>query len=123
MFILRALAFLFIIAGVGMALWDLFDYLNADTPEKFAFTPVGKLWFQIHATSLQVLEPAIVREENLNAPLFWGNFVQPWVLVRPAAIVFAVFGVAIWLLAGFLRMLFRGRRRRRQRRDSDLISS
>ncbi len=121
MFILRALAFLFIVSGVGVALWDLFDYLNADTAGSFAFMPVGKLWFEIHATSLQMFEPGIVREENLNAPLLWENFIQPWVLERPAAIVFAVFGVALLVLIGLLRMLFGGGRRRK-RRNSDLIS-
>jgi hypothetical protein len=123
MFIFRALAYLFIMAGIGVGLYDLFNYLNSETAEGFAFTPVGKLWFELHANSLQLLEPAIVRVENLNAPLFWEVFVQPWVLEKPAAIVFAVFGIVLLVLIRLLRALFGRRRRLRQRRDSDLISN
>ena len=98
-------------------------YLNDEFAKSFAFTSVGKLWCETHCTSLQMFEPAIVREENLNAPLFWENFIQPWVLERPAAIVFAVFGVLLFVVIFLLRRLVVRRRRRRERRRSDLISN
>ena len=124
MIVLRVLAYLLVIAGVGLALWDLAEYLNDDTVEGFAFTPVGKLWCEVECSSLQMLQPVITREEHLNAPLFWQNFFQPWVLERPAAIVFAVFGMVLFIVVQLLRValgLRRERRQQRQRRDSDLI--
>ena len=123
MFILRALAYLFVLAGIGLAIWDLAAFLSDEFAKNFVFTSVGKLWCETHCTSLQVFEPSIVREENLNAPLLWEYFIQPWVLERPAAIVFAVFGVLLFVVIQLLRLVFVRRRRRRERRKSDLISS
>jgi hypothetical protein len=127
MIVLRILAYLLVIAGIGVALWDIAEYLNDSTVEGFTFTPVGTLWCEVECSSLQMLQPVITREEHLNAPLFWQNFLQPWVLERPAAIVFAVFGMVLFILVQLLRVFIglrrerRDRHERRQRRDSDLI--
>jgi hypothetical protein len=87
---------LWLCAGDGLALLEtgLFDP-----------TPLGQVWADIDRDSLLLLEPGIVRHVH---PALWEWVVFP-LLQAPAALVFAVLGLALALAA-------RSRTPRRRRR-------
>lgn len=116
MSIIRGIGYLFILAAIGIAIWEAVDYFASDTAEALSLTPLGQLWCQIHCTSLQEFQPAV--ERHLSAGL-WQSFIQPWILEPPALAVFFAIGVLILVLAWLIALPFR--RRRRERSKSDLI--
>ena len=58
-------------------------------------TPLGQVWADIHRDSLLLLEPGIVRHVH---PALWEWIVFP-LLQTPAALIFAIPGVALALAA------------------------
>lgn len=94
----RFLGLMCLIAAGGLVAIDLIIGIRQGP---LAFRPLGKLWFDIHPESLQLLEPAVTR--HLSQGL-WTNVIQP-VLEAPAALDFAA--LAVLFLA--LGLLFRRR--------------
>ena len=95
----RILGLVCLIAAGGLAAVDLLAWAREGT---LAFRPLGKLWFDIHPGSLQLLEPAISRYLSQG---LWTHVIQP-VLELPAALDFFVLA-AIFLALG---LAFRRRR-------------
>ncbi len=73
----------------------LFDAYNAIESSSFMLTDIGTLWNVLHSNSLQLLQPAI--ERHLH-PYLW-HPVLTSVLLAPAFLVFAVFGLLLFGLA------------------------
>ena len=99
---LRWIAILLAVAGLGLGLFDLatwaFGNGEATRPGPMPFTAVGALWVWLHRDSLLLLQPAV--ERHLS-PALWDHAIQP-VLESPAALVLLVLagilGGAAWLL-------------------------
>ena len=78
--VLLALALLFVA-------WDVMDYAASGQPFKMA--PLGLRWYEVHANSLLLIQPAIERH---IAVWLWPPL--QWVLQQPA-----------WLVPGVLAVL------------------
>ena len=87
----RFIAWLFLSIGVGFLAWAVIGYFQQG---KFEPEPLGKVWFKIHAGSLQMLQPAVERH---IAPWLWSDIIQP-VLETPAYIDFLVLGAVLALI-------------------------
>lgn len=87
----RMFAWLFLALGVGFLCWAVIPLLQG---RKFEPQSLGKVWFTIHADSLQLLQPAIERH---IAPWLWIDVVQP-ILVTPAYVDFLVLGAVLALI-------------------------
>lgn len=98
MVIFRILGRLFFLAGIAALGWDLWRWLVDG--ETFRLMAVGELWFNIDSASLNGAQAAIQR---YLWPVLWDPIIVT-VLVWPAAITFAGFGL-------ILMILFRRRRR------------
>ncbi len=94
----RVLGWLLIIAAMVTAARDIFNYVDTDTYQPIA---TGKLWFDLHSTSLGHLQTIVQR---YIYPGLWDNVVVP-ILLWPAWPVFLVPGI-------LLAILCRKRRRR-----------
>jgi hypothetical protein len=105
---LRWIAILLALAGLGLGLYDLGAWAFGDSevmrPGAPLFTAVGALWASLHRDSLLLLQPAV--ERHLS-PALWDHAIQP-LLESPAAIVL----LAVAGIVGGLALLFRPRRRR-----------
>ncbi len=95
----RVLGLLFCLAALAVLGWDLWRLIAG---EGFALTALGRVWFEIAPTSLQMLQPAIERH---LAPWLWQDLIFP-LLQWPAVAVLGVPGL-------LLLWLGRGRRPRR----------
>ncbi len=81
---------------LAIALWlGAHDGLALLETGDFEPTPLGQVWADIHRDSLLLLEPGIVRHVH---PALWEYVVFPLLQV-PAALIFAVFGLALALAA------------------------
>ncbi|MFQ3622314.1 MAG: hypothetical protein SNJ73_02090 [Acetobacteraceae bacterium] len=56
-------------------------------------TPVGQVWFDVDAASLNMLQAGIQRRVS---PALWEDVIQP-VLTWPAAAVSGALGLGLWL--------------------------
>ncbi len=90
--ILGALAWLFLIAAAAALAADV---VAATRSGAFALSPLGKVWFSLHSTSLLLLQPAV---ERYLAPALWRWIIQP-ILEAPAVLVLAVPAPLLFLLA------------------------
>jgi hypothetical protein len=93
--LLRRFAFvlglLFCLAALAVLGWDLWRLLAG---EGLVLSALGRVWFELAPTSLQMLQPAIERH---MAPWLWQNLIFP-LLQWPAAAVFAALGLPLlWL--------------------------
>ena len=95
---MRWIGSLFLLAAAVAGGFDGLNYLRAGGE---LFRPIGAWWHQLHPESLLLLQPAI---ERYILPALWDPVVLT-VLELPLAVVLAVLGVVLMLLA---------RRRRRQ---------
>ena len=101
MMVLRALAYVFLVAAAVVAAVDIYSSLAGEGALRLA--ALGEWWAWLHRDSLLLLQPAIERHVS---PALW-TYVQT-VLEWPAALELAVIGGVFWLLA-------RWRKRRRRR--------
>ncbi len=97
----RIIGFLLFVGGL-VTVWFDWQATTAQA-EPFRFAKIGDVWFQIHAGSLQVLQPAI---ERYIGPWLWEWIFFP-VLLAPLAPVLFVLGALFW---------FWGRKKRDKRR-------
>ncbi len=89
---LLALAWLFLIAALAALAADV---VAATRNGSFALSPLGKVWYSLHKDSLLLLQPAV---ERYVTPALWRWIIQP-LLEAPAALVFAVPAVLLFVLA------------------------
>lgn len=94
--LLAALAWLFLIAAAVVLAADV---VAATRSGAFALSPLGKVWYSLHSSSLLLLQPAV---ERYVTPALWRWIIQP-VLEAPAALVFAVPALLLFLLARLQR--------------------
>jgi len=98
----RIVAAILLLAAVLVTLQDVWAWYNTGV---FEPTVVGKLWYQLSPTTLQLAQPAIQRHVS---PWLWDNVII-YVLLFWAAPTFAVPAlVLLWETSG--------RRRRRETR-------
>jgi hypothetical protein len=91
---------------LALALAILGRDIMAAAPETgFQMVPLGKLWFELHSGSLNLLQAVV--ERHIWAPL-WQSAIFP-ILQQPAAVVVAALGIVILLLS----LIGRGKRRTR----------
>ncbi len=70
---------------------DILRYVETDG---YAAIVVGKLWFNLHVDSLNLAQAVVQRYIH---PALWDPAIV-WVLLLPAWLVFAVPGLALWIL-------------------------
>ncbi len=99
MFILRLLSFVFLLAAAAALGYDVYQGLNTG---QLTSTPLGKLWFELDAPSLNLAQALI--ERYLSQDL-WSTFIVP-VLQWPAWLDFV--GASVILLIP--TVLFRRRK-------------
>ncbi len=93
-FVLLGSAFL-IASAIALAT----DIMHAIDAGQFAFTPLGKTWFQLDSSSLNFCQAIIQR---YTFPEIWDPGIVT-VLNWPTIFVFAGLGVILLLIAGMLR--------------------
>ena len=70
-----------------------YDAIGWLTDGRFDPLSAGRLWYELHPTSLQTAEPAVARYIH---PFLWHPIISS-ILVAPAFVVFGVPGaVALW---------------------------
>ena len=99
----RALAWILLVLAVVAAGRDALIYFQTGT---YAPIALGQVWYAIHPSSLQLIQPAIERH---IAVWLWEDVVFP-LLLWPAWAVLGGAGLIVGVLFG--------RRRRRRRRNS-----
>ena len=57
------------------------------------FTDLGSVWFAVHPSSLQAIQPIIQRYIH---PIVWDPAIQ-WMLLQPSFVIFSVFGIALMI--------------------------
>lgn len=72
-----------------------FDVWGLSGNGGFQMIDVGRLWFELSPQTLQQAEPAIARYVH---PFLWHPVITT-ILLWPAALVFAIPGVVLWLLS------------------------
>jgi hypothetical protein len=90
-FLFRFIGF-WIIAGGFIAL--VYDGTKSIAGNALSFTPVGQIWYNIHPTSLQLLQPAIERHV---AAWLWESVIQN-ILTAPAWLVLGIIGAVLMLI-------------------------
>jgi hypothetical protein len=100
----RIFVLLLLACALGAFGRDVYVFLDRG---ELGLAAIGQIWFELHANSLQLLEPAIVRHVH---PLVWEWIAFPLVQ-QPAVLVFLVLAALVqigrWRLA-----------RRRARREA-----
>lgn len=99
----RGLAWIFIALGLAVFARDIWVFLETGVA---SMTPVGQLWYSLHAASLNLVQAVV---ERYIHPFLWDPVIFS-VLRLPASLLFLVVGIV-------LALTFR-RRRRRHRRSS-----
>jgi len=102
MFLLVLLGSLFLVAS---AIALVADIMRAIEASQFAFTPLGKTWFDLDSSSLNFSQAIIQR---YTFPEIWDPAIIT-ILNWPTIFVFAGTGVFLLLVAGMLRLRKRGR--------------
>lgn len=92
MVLLRVLGWVLLACALWLGVRDGLGLLETGA---FDPTPLGQVWADIHRDSLLLLEPGIVRHVH---PALWEYVVFP-LLQAPAALIFAVLGLALALSA------------------------
>jgi hypothetical protein len=90
-FLLRTLGLLFLAAAFVLVVYDGTRSIAANA---LLYSRVDEIWSQLHATSLQQLQPFIEK----NAPPWLWDPVATTVLNGPAIAVFGVIGIVLILL-------------------------
>ncbi len=95
------LGWVFIFLGLCALGWEL--YVLADRGH-FQLSPLGALWFKVHAPSLNLYQAVV---ERYISPVLWDKVLAP-ILLWPAVAVFAVPGVVLaalpWLVERLQQM-------------------
>lgn len=99
--LIRAIAWLLILAAVAVAVRDGFAWLDTRAWES---VPFGQVWFDLHKDSLLLVQPAL--ERHVSA--FLWDPVMTTILEAPAWLVFGAPGIVLLLLGSLRR---RGRSR------------
>ncbi len=89
----RFLSFGFLV-GAGVLAYRDWMATQGFLGAEFEFSPIGKIWSEIHFGSLQVAQPAI---ERYLSPDIWEYGVLP-VLLWPAAPVAFALSVLFWVI-------------------------
>ncbi|MCR9255802.1 MAG: hypothetical protein NXI16_06855 [Alphaproteobacteria bacterium] len=84
----RLLAAVFLILAAIALGADLMDYAETG---RFELAITGQRWAELHFTSLQQAQPFVQRH---LVPWLWDPVFTEMILLRPAALVAVVFGVA-----------------------------
>ncbi len=90
------LGWLLVLAALAVAGWEL---LAPDPAVGYGLRPAGELWFRLAPGSLNLLQAVV---ERYIWPPLWDPAIVG-ILQLPALVVFAVPGLAIVALCGFLR--------------------
>jgi len=90
-FLLRTLGLLFLAAAFVLVVYDGTRSIAANA---LVYTKVDEIWSQIHAASLQQLQPFIEK----NAPPWLWDSVAVQVLNAPAMAAFGIIGAILVLL-------------------------
>src|SRR5215468_10219487 len=90
-FLLRTLGLLLLAAAFVLVVYDGTKSIAANA---LLYSRVDEIWSQLHATSLQQLQPFIEK----NAPPWLWDPVATTVLNAPAAVAFGVVGIILILL-------------------------
>src|SRR4051812_45584085 len=90
-FLFRMVGFLILAGGFVTLIYDGTKWIAGST---LSFTPLGQVWNNVHANSLQLLQPAIERHVS---PFLWDPVVLS-ILTTPAWIVLAVIGAILMLI-------------------------
>ncbi len=89
---MRWIGSLLLLAAVVVGGFDGLNYLRSGEE---LFRPIGAWWYQLHSESLLLLQPAI---ERYILPALWDPVVLT-ALEQPLAVVLAVLGIVLLLLA------------------------
>ena len=92
----RTLGWILVVAAVLVAASEGWTWLETGN---WKFVPVGKLWFDVHKDSLQLIQPAIERH---LWPFLW-NPILFTILQWPAWAVLGAPGILLALLPGARR--------------------
>ncbi|MCI4663383.1 MAG: hypothetical protein MRY74_01555 [Neomegalonema sp.] len=96
---MRFLAYIFFLlalAALGLDVWAM-----VQSGDPFAFRQLGQVWYDLHPSSLQTLQPAI--ERHIHEDLY-AVAVRP-VLLTPAVYVFGVLFVVFRVLSALIGLL------------------
>lgn len=77
---------LFVLIAITIGILDVNSWVMSD---EFILTDIGSMWYSIHPTSLQVIEPIVSRYIH---PALWHPFITN-VLLWPAMPAFGLLGV------------------------------
>ncbi len=98
----RVFAWIFIALGLAVFARDVWVFLESGA---VAMTPLGQLWFSLHAGSLNLVQAVV---ERYLHPLLWDPVIFS-VLRLPAALLFLGIGFALALAFRRRRRRYRGR--------------
>ncbi len=87
----QVVGWLLLLGAMVVAARDILHYVETDA---YAAIVVGELWFDLHVGSLNLAQAVIQRYLH---PVLWDPAIV-WVLRLPAWLVFAVPGLALWVL-------------------------
>ncbi len=89
--LIRAIAWLLILAAVAVTVRDGLAWLDAGAWES---VPLGQVWFDLHKDSLLLIQPALERHVS---PFLWDP-VMTTILEAPAWLAFVLPGIALLAL-------------------------
>ena len=92
---LRFLGLTLCFIGVAQFGYDVIDALEESGLQLWQhhFTDLGSVWFAVHPSSLQTIQPIVQRYIH---PIVWDPAIQ-WILLKPAFIIFSVSGIALMI--------------------------
>lgn len=101
----RIIGWIFIVAALGVAGWELFAFFASG---KYVLHSLGQLWYEIHRSSLNLTQAAIQRHV---LPALWDPVLITF-LRGPAWVIFALLGLLLlwachWRTASRRRRWFR----------------
>ncbi|MDE0779619.1 MAG: hypothetical protein OSB67_02590 [Alphaproteobacteria bacterium] len=95
MIIVRIIGWIMLIASVAVCASDILASIDAGS---LSFMATGELWFGLHQTSLQIVEPAIARHIPVIGPWLWHPVIAT-ILTWPATAVLGAPGILLVYLA------------------------
>lgn len=83
---------LFLLIAITIGVLDVNSWIMS---EKFVLSDIGSIWYSIHPTSLQVIEPIVSRYIH---PGIWNSFIMT-ILLWPAMLAFGLIGLVLVLFS------------------------